>query len=97
MESGHVRVKSTLQLLSDAFPNIYACGDVVNADNRNPNARAAMCQATVVADNVVLAATGQKPRHTYKPQWVEGGIKLTLGLVRTSFILPLNIQRQAFR
>lgn len=47
----------------------------------NPNARSAMRQAEVVADNVILATRGKQPRHKYTPQWGDGLIKLTLGLV----------------
>jgi apoptosis-inducing factor 2 len=75
-------VKPSLQILDDLLPNVYICGDVAEAGTRNPNARAAMRQATIVADNVVSAATGRSPNFIYQPRWAEGVIKLTLGLVR---------------
>jgi apoptosis-inducing factor 2 len=92
-EVGNIRVKPTLQLLNDSFSNIYACGDVVGAGTRNPNARQAMRQAMVVADNVVLETRGEEPKHIYKPVWADGVIKLTLGLVCgvSSYFLPAAI------
>lgn len=41
-----------------------------------------MRQASVVAENILSAATGGKPRHEYENNWSDGVIKLTLGLVR---------------
>lgn len=70
-----------MQIADDQLSNIYACGDVALTGVPKPNARSAMHQATVVADNVVLAAMGKMPRHKYKPHWADGVIKLTLGLV----------------
>lgn len=79
--SGHISVKSTLQIDDDSLPNVYACGDAADTNTPNPNARSAMRQAEVVADNILLAIHGKKPRYPYKPQWGDGLIKLTLGLV----------------
>nr|KMM69653.1 hypothetical protein CPAG_05967 [Coccidioides posadasii RMSCC 3488] len=79
-QSGHIRVKPTMQVSDQNLPNIYACGDVASTRGDKPNARSAMHQATVAADNVVLAATGKQPRCEYKPHWADGVIKLTLGL-----------------
>lgn len=80
--SGHLRVKPTLQLADDKLPNVYACGDVADTKTPNPNARSAMRQASIVAENVLSVATGGKPRYTYENSWSDGMIKLTLGLVR---------------
>lgn len=74
-------MKPTLQIDDDTLPNVYACGDVAETHTPNPNARAAMRQAEVVADNILLDIYGKKPRYPYKPQWGDGLIKLTLGLV----------------
>ncbi|KAL1958743.1 hypothetical protein VTO42DRAFT_3862 [Malbranchea cinnamomea] len=79
-ESGHIRVKPTLQIADEAFHNIYTCGDVANTGVRNPNARSAYHQAKIVADNIALAMRGKPPRHTYTPHWADRVIKLTLGL-----------------
>lgn len=79
--SGQVSVKPTLQITDDSLPNVYACGDVAETNTPNPNARSAMRQAEIVSDNLLLSIHGKKPRYTYKPQWGDGLIKLTLGLV----------------
>jgi len=73
-----------MQLMDERFPNVYACGDVSDTGVRNPNSRAAMSQAKIAADNIVLAALGKQPSYTYKHHWAESVIKLTLGLVRTT-------------
>ncbi|EEY23156.1 hypothetical protein D7B24_007600 [Verticillium nonalfalfae] len=78
--SGHIRVKPTMQIDDDALPNIYACGDVIEFGVKNANARAAMKQAMYAADNVTLALRGQPPKHKYKVNFMDGVIKLTLGL-----------------
>ncbi|KND93282.1 Apoptosis-inducing factor 2 [Tolypocladium ophioglossoides CBS 100239] len=81
--TGHIRIKPTLQIGDDNFPNIYACGDVADTKTPNPNARSAMRQAAVVADNIVRVATGKEPCYTYNNMWADGFIKLTLGLDRS--------------
>lgn len=63
------------------LPNVYICGDVADTQTPNPNARSAMRQAVLVADNVVLRAKGKEARREYKRFWADGFIKLTLGLV----------------
>jgi apoptosis-inducing factor 2 len=78
---GYVKVKPTLQIDDEAFPNIYVCGDVAATGERNPNARSAMRAAMVVADNILRATEGKKPKHKYRPHWADAVIKLTLGLV----------------
>jgi NADH dehydrogenase FAD-containing subunit len=70
-----------MQIVDETLPNVYACGDVADTGTRNPNSRAAMQQAMIAADNVVLAARGKQPRYNYKRHWAESVIKLTLGLV----------------
>ncbi|KAI1424261.1 hypothetical protein F5Y12DRAFT_459955 [Xylaria sp. FL1777] len=78
--SGHVLVKPTMQIDDESLSNVYVCGDVARTSTPNPNSRSARAQATVVADNVIQAIDGHKPTNKYKPQWLEGLIKLTLGL-----------------
>ncbi|KAI1347884.1 hypothetical protein F5Y01DRAFT_307198 [Xylaria sp. FL0043] len=78
--SGHIRVNPTMQIDDESLPNVYVCGDVAETNTPNPNSRTARAQATVVADNVILAIDGHKPTNKYKLQWLEGLIKLTLGL-----------------
>ncbi|KAI1201165.1 hypothetical protein F5X97DRAFT_46327 [Nemania serpens] len=81
--SGHLRVKPTLQLADEKLPNVYACGDVADTKTPNPNARSAMRQASVVAENILSIVTGGKPRHEYENNWSDGVIKLTLGLTKS--------------
>lgn len=75
-------MKPTLQIEDDELRNVYAAGDVAEAGGYG-NSRSTMEQATVVADNIVLAIKG-KPLTEYHAQWWEGGIDLTLGLVSTA-------------
>ncbi|KAF2492127.1 putative disulfide oxidoreductase [Lophium mytilinum] len=77
-QSGYVKVRPTLQIEDDELRNVYAAGDVAEAGGYG-NSRSTMEQATVVADNIVLAIKG-KPLTEYQAQWWEGGIDLTLGL-----------------
>ncbi|KAF1812368.1 FAD/NAD(P)-binding domain-containing protein [Eremomyces bilateralis CBS 781.70] len=79
-ESGHIRVKPTLQIADDSLPNVYIIGDVADTGTRNPNARSAMRQGQIAADNITRVTWGKKPSHHYKPWWGEAVIKLTLGL-----------------
>jgi NADH dehydrogenase FAD-containing subunit len=102
LESGHIRVKPTLQVDSPKLSNVYACGDVAQTGVRNPNARSAMKQAQFVADNITLAIRGQEPTYKYTPQWADSVIKLTLGLVsKMRFasldVLKLTIQHRTSR
>ncbi|OTA98835.1 hypothetical protein M426DRAFT_17053 [Hypoxylon sp. CI-4A] len=78
--SGHILTKPTLQIQDDSFPNIYTCGDVSETNTANPNSRSAMRQATIAAFNVLSGTEGKKPDEKYFSHWLDGGIKLTLGL-----------------
>ncbi|KAI1194295.1 hypothetical protein F5X97DRAFT_336115 [Nemania serpens] len=78
--TGHVLIKPTMQINDDSLPNVYLCGDVAETNTPNPNSRTARVQATVAADNIILGMDGHEPAYKYKPQWLEGLIKLTLGL-----------------
>ncbi|KAK3988932.1 hypothetical protein QBC44DRAFT_242610 [Cladorrhinum sp. PSN332] len=80
-ESGHIRVKPTLQIDDDSLPNVYVSGDVAAAHARNANSRIAARQGEIAADNIVLAIRGKAPSRTYKEEWGDEVIKLTLGLV----------------
>lgn len=65
--------------MDDAFPQIYAAGDVIEAGPIK-NARSAVQQAQVVADNIICNIRGQR-QIEYRQQWWEGTTKLTLGTV----------------
>ncbi|KAB8209634.1 hypothetical protein BDV34DRAFT_18095 [Aspergillus parasiticus] len=77
-ETGHVKVRPTLQLSDTSFKNIYAAGDVVDIDNIK-NGRAAVQQAQSVAQNIVRSIKSQNQLE-YHPQWWEGMTKLHVGL-----------------
>lgn len=81
-ESSHILTKPTLQIQDDSLPNIYVCGDVSETNTTHPNTRSAMRQAMVCAFNVLAGIEGKKPKDVYEPHWLDGVIKLTLGLVR---------------
>ncbi|KAF4123586.1 NADPH-dependent 2,4-dienoyl-CoA reductase, sulfur reductase, or a related oxidoreductase [Geosmithia morbida] len=82
-ESGHIRIKPTLQVDDESLPKVYACGDVAETSVRNPNSRSAMRQAEYAADNIVLAALGRPQTNIYKIKWADGLTKLTLGLSKS--------------
>lgn len=83
--TGRILVQPTLQLANGkgAQAHSFALGDV--AETEGPKmARAAWYQAEVVRQNILALIKGQKPSTTYVPNMeVEGGLKLTLGKVRT--------------
>jgi NADH dehydrogenase FAD-containing subunit len=83
-ETGHIKIKPTLQIADDAYPNIYVCGEVADTKTPNPNARSASRQAWVVAANILKLVQGKKPTEKYENFWADGLIKLTLGLVRAA-------------
>ncbi|KND86892.1 Apoptosis-inducing factor 2 [Tolypocladium ophioglossoides CBS 100239] len=95
--NGHIKVKSTLQVADVQLPNVYACGDVANTNTPNPNARSAMRQAAVVADNILLVARGKDPRNEYANYWPDGVIKLTLGLDRSVTHLGDGVSELLFK
>lgn len=65
--------------------NIYAIGDVIELDDGSStarNARSATEQAEIAATNIVRCIKGQRQKQIhYRPQWWEGGTKVTMGLV----------------
>jgi NADH dehydrogenase FAD-containing subunit len=67
--------------MDERFQNIYSCGDVTDTDVPTPNARSAMQQSVVAAENILLAVQGKAPQHEYQHTWPESFITLTLGLV----------------
>ena len=85
-ETKHILVKPTLQIRdeSNAFPHIFALGDV--AETGGPKmARAGQAQAEVVLANILSVIKRRNPSTIYTPHsLIECSIKLTLGKV--SFI-----------
>ncbi|RYP07582.1 hypothetical protein DL764_002409 [Monosporascus ibericus] len=80
LETGQIRVKPTLQITDESFPNVYACGDVAEAGLPNPNGRSSMRQGMIAAENVLLAIQGKVSRYQYIPHFADGAIALTVGL-----------------
>ncbi|OOF96832.1 hypothetical protein ASPCADRAFT_4875 [Aspergillus carbonarius ITEM 5010] len=80
-ETGHVRVRPTLQIADEAFDCMYAAGDLIEADGIQ-NARAAFEQAQVVAANIIRSIKG-KTQKEYRPPWWEAATKLTVGLTKS--------------
>ena len=91
-ETGHVKVRPTLQLADTSLNHIYAAGDVVDMDNIK-NGRAAVQQAQSVAQNIVRSIKSQNQLE-YRPQWWEGMTKLHVGLV-SSFSVSASDHIQA--
>ena len=83
-ETGHVKVRPTLQISDMSLNHIYAAGDVVDMDNIK-NGRAAVQQAQSVAHNIVRSIRSQNQLE-YRPQWWEGMTKLHVGLVSGLFV-----------
>ncbi|KAI6082373.1 FAD/NAD(P)-binding domain-containing protein [Hypoxylon rubiginosum] len=102
-ESSHILTKPTLQIQDDSLPNIYVCGDVSETNTTHPNTRSAMRQAMVCAFNVLAGIEGKKPKDVYEPHWLDGVIKLTLGLdksvsnvgdEKTEFLFPTKERKE---
>ncbi|KAK9455000.1 mercuric reductase [Dipodascopsis uninucleata] len=77
-ESGHVKVRPTLQLEDHRYNNIFAAGDIVSMDCAR-NGRSATVQGEIAAENIVRSIKHQKLRE-YEPQWWEQIINITVGL-----------------
>ena len=85
-----------MQLTDNAYPNIFALGDV--AETGAPKmARAGMMQADVVSDNIVASIKGVHLQD-YVPNAIEGFLKLSLGLVSLHLISyhGLILKRKSF-
>ena len=85
-DSGHIRVRPTLQVDDDELSHVYACGDVADRNLQTPNGRSAANQGSIAADNIIASIFGRKRKRTYDNNWADNTIKLTLGLVRFHFI-----------
>ena len=78
-----MQLKSDLQKENDKLSNVYALGDVAEA-NAPRMARAGMMQAEIVRDNIVSQIKGSKKLRKYESLvGMEGILKLSLGKVRT--------------
>lgn len=82
-----MKVKPTLQIADDSLPHIYACGDVADTKAPITNAFIATRQASVVANNILLAVEGKATRCKYVHKLIDNSIKLTLGLVCLLFYI----------
>lgn len=77
-KNGFIRVKPTLQFQDEAYPHLYALGDVADS-GAHKAARPGFAQAQAVAKNIQAMVEGRQPGE----EIVVGpaGIHLTLGLV----------------
>lgn len=77
-KNGFIRVKPTLQFQDQAYPHLYALGDVADS-GAHKAARPGFAQAQAVAKNIQAMVEGRQPSE----EIVVGpaGIHLTLGLV----------------
>ncbi|RHZ53003.1 NAD(P)/FAD-dependent oxidoreductase [Aspergillus thermomutatus] len=76
-DNGFVRVRPTLQLQDENFPNIFAVGDIADTGAQKA-ARPGSVQAGVVARNIQALIEGRRAEEEYTPP--PAGIHLTLGL-----------------
>ncbi|KAA8642832.1 hypothetical protein EYZ11_005779 [Aspergillus tanneri] len=80
-DSGHIKVRPTLQLADPGLDHVYAAGDVIDLDGIR-NGRSAFVQAQTVAENIVRSIRSEKQAE-YHYRWWEGMTKLTLGVTNT--------------
>ncbi|PBP24286.1 hypothetical protein BUE80_DR004847 [Diplocarpon rosae] len=78
-EDQFVKVKKTLQLFDERFPNVFALGDVADT-GAHKAARPAARQATLVADNIAHLVAGE-PLEEYEIL-EPPAIHLTLGITK---------------
>ncbi|KAF7158933.1 hypothetical protein CNMCM5623_004112 [Aspergillus felis] len=76
-DNGFVRVRPTLQLEDENFPNIFAVGDIGDTGAQKA-ARPGSVQAGVVARNIQALIEGRRPEEEYAPP--PAAIHLTLGM-----------------
>ncbi|THH12756.1 hypothetical protein EW146_g7395 [Bondarzewia mesenterica] len=76
--SGFISVKRTFQLTDEAYPHVFAIGDIADTTHHKA-ARPGHVHADIVAQNIQKLAQGSsEPLDTYADQ--ESGIHLSLGL-----------------
>lgn len=84
---GYIRVKPTLQVDSDRYPNFFAVGDV--ADSGAPKmGRVTFNQGEVAAKNISDLLQGNKPSSSYIQRPKEGALHLSLGFEKSLFYIP---------
>lgn len=82
-ETSEILVRPTLQIEDDRFPHVFAMGDVA-ATGGPKMGRAAVMQSEVIVHNILTLIAAKRSTKEYKPlTWIEGSIKLTLGIVST--------------
>lgn len=86
--NGFIRVRPTLQLLDEKYPNLFAVGDIADT-GAHKAARPGIAQAAVLAKNVQALIEGRQPEESF----VRGpaAIHLTLGMVSQYNILMPQI------
>ncbi|KAG8159998.1 hypothetical protein KVR01_010635 [Diaporthe batatas] len=79
--NGFIRVRPTLQFRDEAYPHLYALGDVADS-GAHKAARPGFAQAQVVAKNIQAMVEGRKPSDEIVV--APAGIHLTLGLTKNT-------------
>lgn len=77
-DNGFIRVRPTLQVQDERFPNIFAVGDIADTGAQKA-ARPGSMQAGVVARNIQALIEGRRAEEEYVPP--PAAIHLTLGMV----------------
>ncbi|PKX97890.1 NAD(P)/FAD-dependent oxidoreductase [Aspergillus novofumigatus IBT 16806] len=77
LDNGFIRVRPTLQLQDERFPNIFAVGDIADTGAQKA-ARPGSVQAGVVARNIQALIEGRRAEEEYAPS--PAAIHLTLGM-----------------
>ncbi|KAL4941680.1 hypothetical protein BDV06DRAFT_193981 [Aspergillus oleicola] len=75
--NGFIRIKPTMQFADEAYPHLFAVGDIADTGLRKA-ARPGNAQAQTVVKNIMALVEGQQAREEYPRQ--PAGIHLSLGL-----------------
>ncbi|KAL4950788.1 hypothetical protein BDW69DRAFT_196963 [Aspergillus filifer] len=76
-ENGFIRIRPTMQFADEAYPHLFAVGDIADTGLRKA-ARLGNAQAQTVAKNILALVEGREAREEYPRQ--PAGIHLSLGL-----------------
>ncbi|VDB91946.1 unnamed protein product [Peniophora sp. CBMAI 1063] len=78
-ESGFIKVKRTLQIADDKYPNVFIVGDVADTPNQK-TARMGFHHTEVITANIAALAAGEKPTAEYEDRGM--AIHMSLGMTR---------------
>lgn len=77
-QNGYIRVRPTLQFANEAFPRLFAVGDIADTGSHKA-ARPGVAQAAVLAKNVQALIEGREPKESFVVS--PPAIHLSLGIV----------------